>query len=219
MSEIRSPDPPFPLSRPLQTLREQLEQKLGKTVVFIHDPQLDGRMASNSRQEIFYRSPEEYSEARVAEELLHIDLLADGHPTAAGGNESLCTMLEGLSHHQIIFPILKAMGFHVENKECAGIARQLDQLEELDTESLARDSLATAVVALLSARCQLECGSADLRARCENLFSAPPLREARRLGREVAETVSRCNLPPQERGPMLEDCVRILRVEDLITIS
>lgn len=210
--------PPKPISPYAQRLCARIEARLGDPIAYVEDPDCHGRMAAAPNGNVYYRSIDDFTEWGVIEELRHIEIGWD-HPEIVG-HSVIKTLLDGISHHQLIFRELEDLGYdQVWLKESLGVRSQLRQMLELD-DLCTDDAEHNAVYALVYARAFLDCRDDDLQVQVQAVFTDEELHDAARRGRLVIDILSRDpHLDPRNRGPTIAECTEALGVNDTMQVS
>lgn len=215
--------PPLPLK--LQELVVEVEALAKATVSWECHPEIDGLMRSAIQDgipKIWYR---EWSEVGIAEELMHLRLMLYGVQLSFPENRHLmaqtATMLQNVVHHHVIFPVLANWGYQPSIAECNGISKQLSTLENSnDLDRATSDTDLEALMAIVYARAQLDCGTPDVIARLDSVFSADALSNARQIGNRVVSTIrAQTEISPEACLKTLGQCLDVLGVSNVITIS
>ncbi len=157
---------------------------------------------------------------------MHLQLMLSGvnlsYPTNRHLIAQTAIMLQNIVHHHIIYPVLTGWGYQPSITECKGIAKQLSILEKNPTnhDRARTDPELEALMAIVYARGQLDCGAPDIMSRLDNIFSAGALLNARRLGNQVTSVIQKQTDPsPNACREILGECLGILRLSNMITIS
>jgi hypothetical protein len=188
---------PQKLPPQLDEWRTEIESRAGYPIDWQPAPCLDGAMDSGwteRRPVIRYR---DYSEAGVAEELLHLLLDLDGYPRLAADeirtlDRTTATMLQNILQHAIIFPRLRALGYQPDQGECEATARQLRRLDEqkLDVSRLADEAALRALLAVFYVRVRRHCDAGEVQSRVDEMFAGDEFSEVHRLARGLTDAIT-----------------------------
>ena len=215
--------PPLPLK--LQELVLEVEALAKASVSWECLPEIDGLMSSAIQDGVPTIRYREWSEAGIAEELMHLRLMLSGVQLSFPGNRDLvgrtATMLQNVVHHHVIFPVLAKWGYQPTIAECNGISKQLSTLENSNGLDRAKsDTELEALMAIVYARGQLDCGAPDVMARLDSIFSAGALSNARQIGNRVASAIrGQTEISPEACLKTLVECLNVLGLSNVITIS
>lgn len=215
--------PPLPLN--LQELVAEVEALAKAQVSWECLPEIGGLMSSAIQDGIPTIRYREWSEAGIAEELMHLRLMLSGVQLSSPENRHLvartATMLQNIVHHHVIFPVLTEWGYQPSIAECNGISKQLSTLENSnDLDRAKSDTELEALMAIVYARGHLDYITPDVVARLDSIFSADALSNARQIGNRVALAIrGQTEKSPEACLKTLVECLIVLGLSNVITIS
>lgn len=209
----------------LQALVVELETLAQTPICWECLPEVGGVMCSLIKDGVPVIRYREWSEAGVAEELMHLRLMLSGVQLSTPANRDLVAqtaiMLQNAVHRHVIYPVLTGWGYQPSVTECKGIVKQLSVLESsTDLDRARTDPELEALMAMVYARGQLDCGAPNVMSRLDHIFSAEALLNAWQVGNQVTSLIQKQTDPsPDACRETFVECLDVLGLSNMITIS
>jgi len=206
-------------------LIDEIEARAKAKIVWECCPDILGKMSAAIKDGVPTIQYRERSEYGTLEELMHLQLMYSGVYLSSDTNDKYVqqamTMLQNIVHHHVIFPTLIDLGGEPSINECVGISKQLSQLEDSnDLERTSSDRKLEALMAIVYARGQLDCGNDDTMAKLSDIYSKSALSNARRLGEEIASLIQlQADLSSHACRKTLAECLKRLGLTEDIKFT
>lgn len=205
----------------IQKLFYEVDSLAESPVCFEYTPQLEGLMSACIQNDIPKINYRDWSEAGLAEELMHLKLMLCGVLLTTKTNNHLikqtAIILQNIIHHHVIFPELVRWGYKPNITECDGVSKQLIVLETNDLNRTATDSDLSALMSLVYARVLIDCGCPHIIARLDNIFSKTSMSKAKYIGINLVSIVrAQTELTAVASIKTLSSCLELLDLHGVV---